>query len=168
MDTSIGKVISATQITTTTPPPDNLYLNIIMPVVIVILMIITCIITILLVLYCKKSRNEYFLEKTDPARYFTKTERTIIESPHSVYSTIRNGDHIYRDNQGDTECIYDAVKEVSNPKKHEFCQVYEEVNIELVNRLQNRSSPHNEAIEVERAQLYSFVGTSKKEIRHGN
>ena len=38
-----------------------------------------------------------------------------------------------------------------------------------MNRLQNRCPPHNEATEVEQAQLYSFVGTSnKKEIWHGN
>ena len=61
------------------------------------------------------------------------------------------------------------MKEASNIKKQEYSQVYEEVNIELVNRLQNRSSTHNEAMEVERAQLYSFVGTSnKKELQHGN
>ena len=161
--------MSATPINSTKPPRDEPVLIIIIPVVTVILLIITCIITILLVLYCKKSRKEYSLKKTDPARNVTKTEGTIKESPHSVYSTIRNEDHIYDENQGDTECIYDAVKEVSNPKKQDFSQVYDEVNIELVNRLQNRSSPHNEAIEVERAQLYSFVGTSnKKEIRHGN
>ena len=161
--------MSTTPIIPTSPPTDYPKLIIIIPVVIVILLIITCIITILLALYCKKSRKEYSLEKTNPARHFTKTERTIKESPHSVYSTIRNEDHIYGENLGDTECIYDAVKEVSNPKKQEFSQVYDEVNIELVNRLQNRSSPHNEAIEVERAQLYSFVGTSnKKELRHGN
>ena len=163
------KVMPTTQIMTMSPTPDDPYRIIIIPVVIVILLIITCIITILLVLYCKKSRKEYSLEKTDSARHFTKTERTIKESPHSVHSTIRNEDHIYGENQGDTEYIYDVVKEVSNPKKQDFSQVYDEVNIELVNRLRNRSSPHNEVIEVERAQLYSFVGTSnKKEIRHGN
>ena len=61
------------------------------------------------------------------------------------------------------------MKEASNIKKQEYSQIYEEVNIELVNILQNRSSTHNEATEVERAQLYSFVGTSnKKELQHGN
>ena len=138
--TSIEKVMSTTQITTMSPPPDDPYRIIIIPVVIVVLLIITCIITILLVLYCMKSRKEYSLEKTDSARHFTKTERTIKESPHSVYSTIRNEDHIYGDNQRDTECIYDAVKDVSTPKKQDFSQVYEEINIELVNRLQNKSN----------------------------
>ena len=160
--------MSTTQIMTMSPPPDDPYRNIIIPVVIVVLLIITCIITILLVLYCKKFRKECSLEKTDSARHFTKTERTK-ESPHSVYSSIRNEDHICGDNERDTECIYDAVKEVSNPKKQEFSQVHEEINVESVNRLQNKSSPHNEAMEVERTQLYSFVGTSKKEeIQHGN
>ena len=57
---------------------------------------------------------------------------------------------------------YDAVKELSNPIKHNFSQVYEEVNIELLNRLQNRVCPHNEETVIERVQLYSFVGTRKK------
>ena len=161
--------MSTTQIMTMSPPPDDQYRIIIIPVVIVVLLIIICIITILLVLYCKKSRKEYSLEKTDSARHFTKTERTIKESPHSVYSSIRNEDHICGDNERDTECIHDAVKEVSNPKKQDFSQVHEEINVESVNRLQNKSSPHNEAAEVETAQLYSFVGTSnKEEIQHGN
>ena len=152
-------------------PKGDLYL-IIIPVVIVILLIITCIITILLVLYRNKSKNKCSLGKTDPsACHFSKTERTgefINKSPHRVYSTIRNEEHICGDNQRDTECIYYEVKEVSTPKKQEFSQIYEEVNIELVNRLQNRSCPHNKATEVDRAQLYCFVETSKKEIQHGN
>ena len=103
------------------------------------------------------------------SRHFSKTERTIKESPHSVYWTIRNEHDICGDKERDTECIFDAVKEASNIKKQEYSQVYEEENIELVNRLQNRSSPHNQTTEVEIAQLYLFVGTSnKKEIQHGN
>ena len=54
---------------------------------------------------------------------------------------------------------------ICNPKKEEFSsQVYEEINIELVGRMQNRSSPHNGAEdEAEReAQQYSLVGTSNK------
>ena len=150
----------------------NSYL-IIIAVIIVTLLIIAGVV-VLVLLYRKKSRKKYYVGKIEPARQCCNTERSaeaVHISPQDVYSTIRNEDRICDDNKKDTECIYAAVKEVNNPKKQDFSQIYDEINFELVERRQNRSTTQTgRMLEVEFSdELHSVVGTSNKnEMQHGS
>ena len=136
------------------------------------LLIITGVV-VLVLLYRKKSGKKYYLGKIEPARHCSNTERSaeaVHISPQDIYSTIRNEDRICGDNEKDIECIYAAVKEVNNPKKQDSSQVYDEINFELVERRQNRSTTQTgRMLEVECSdELHSVVGTSnKKEVLYG-
>ena len=163
--------------TTISPTPNKKhnpysYLSIIAVIIVTLLIIAGFVVLVLL--YRKKSRNKYSLGKIEPARHCSNTERSaeaVHISPQHVYSTIRNEDRICGDNEKDTECIYAAVKEVNNPKKQDFSQVYDEINFELVERRQNRSTTQTgRMIEVECSdELHSVVGTSNKnEMQHGS
>ena len=116
-------------------------------------------IVVLVVMYRKKSRKKHSLGKTELAHTNTETSaEEIYTSPQDVCSTIRNEYRI------DTENIHAAVKEMNDSKEQEFSH-YDEINIEMVDRRQNRSTSQTGRMhEVEcHAELYSVVGTSESE-----